>query len=227
MRYFFLLLFMICFSIWADTPHFAFVKVTPTETELSALPPTAHGIFTFESSGFEPGKKYTLYSQGLEQEKVKLFGCMGSENGSLMYCKGKTSIPLNSINQILNDFMPGESVQFLLISQDKKDEIKAKVIPNPLEVKDKNGRCLAMELLDDTCMNFLVTISQFTPDEDIQFFARSGKEVKVGKYKISKDGSLKVRFSSEAKEAKAGRGFLQIIAESGDKLSLNYDWGRA
>ena len=103
------------------------------------------GFYYLKAKGFPIDSQYSLFCLRLDGSQTLQGRFVANERGKLV---SKDDPTQGISNQLLmaSGFMNGESISFVLISEDKDSYISVNIIPNPIEATWSNGSRSQMKL---------------------------------------------------------------------------------
>ena len=139
-----------------------------------------------------------------------------------------------TISWIFGNFGYGESVVFIVEPRDKKNKPLKKsnlsaigaLVPEPLEVKDSEGRKIEISGKDGTGNSFIVRITGFKPNERIKVRSCSCNECFTLNQKTDMKGTCKFFYNPGVKGFTQGPFELTLTDTDMNQLKIQHYWGR-
>ena len=180
-------------------------------------------IYNLEASGFPKGKMYAIWWKRLGQQPVIISkGYYVNDTGEIVYEK---NLLLRDVKFQSYKNVPGEPVEFALISDDQTVSAYAKAIPFPIEAKEGSHR-LWVELASPGGEFFDIECEGFEPGEKVQTISKSEDEIIQNTDTISAKGTLSVIMLPAVIGKQSGTATFTVIGKSCN-LSVHYKWGPA
>lgn len=123
-------------------------------------------------------------------------------------------------------FLPGEKIKIIFNSLDDKFKYSTTYIPNPIQLKDQEGKVvLSAELTMSTPTMDCYEVSLFGIPDKEKLKIKSVSEDEVIEYPLIFSEKDKIRLVPGVNWKKGGLSQLTITRSSGDKLTINLPWG--
>ncbi|MBC7624863.1 MAG: hypothetical protein H7232_15930, partial [Aeromicrobium sp.] len=178
--------------------------------------------YGFVASGYPTDKIYFTWLRMLSGQTILLDTLRADASGVLVTERGA---PLAKQTFNLYGLYRGEAVDVALVSQDQSVRAFSRVVPFPLEARDK-GCTLVIEMATAGGRQFAVRGDGFQPKEEIVTTFRIDDQAKTQKQPASSTGSF-VDVVDTTQATRAGGTASYQAAGKRCKVSLSHEWGSA
>ena len=122
-------------------------------------------------------------------------------------------------------FLPGERIEIIIVSQDKKELYSQEFIPNEIRGKNEKGEVLFTAELKilNSLTSYIISLDGFEEDEEVMFKSMSGHE--VIEHPIVCNIKAAILYLPGVKTNKGGVGKLSLTRKNGEVISINLPWG--
>jgi len=190
-----------------------------SEAEIKTLypkgkPAEVQAVGKFVGENFVPGKRYKFVQIRLNDKVIELGKISVNDDGMLF--SERDNRRLGTVAFDFVNYINGEEARYVLIPEDDSEYVAAITVPNPIELKWKDGAKVSVICCSPTIGFFFVSGQGFTPGEKLSVISSDGKEEKPIKVTINENGrweeinmlifegsdvaKLKVKRESDSKE---------------------------
>jgi TonB family protein len=195
--------------------------------------------YKFTATGLPAGKDYTLFTWrfGQPQPAATAIGYSVDTFGKIVcashpfrgapdriidrWCR----VNLEDLVLVLTDYRQAATFRVALMSTDETVKTYARVIPFPIEARDKSCHIWVEQTSFDGTL-FMIWDEGFEPGEVIRATTTSEGETQSQDNKVSSDGRCALILSPAVKGKDSGTASYTAVGKS-CKVSLKFDWGRA
>jgi len=146
------------------------VPLDDSNIQTSLPTKSIQAITRFETQGFPLGK-YEFYAIRLDNSKVLIGKYYMDEQGEFQLIDTNQKAPLSEYLLYSFACIQGESIHFVLVSEDRAYAASDFIIPNPIETKWSDGALVSMIALGPSMECFLIQGSGFKSKENIEIIS--------------------------------------------------------
>ncbi len=189
--------------------------------------PKKHRSHHLIVQGLPPGTEYDLYSLYLDEyDKPAYFGSgYINEQGEAMLRAAKKDVKLADIYLKIGPTLPGEIFYYLLMTEDTKVFLVAKIVANPIEAFGINNRYVYMEIPLPTYEDFFIQGHNFQPNQTLFIKSQFDKDPVI--FQCFTDDKGHFCFHHEMDEKKIGKGQKEVLiyaTDMKDPMKLQFYW---
>lgn len=176
--------------------------------------------------GLCPGTRYNLFTANMLCEPVLNHSFIAGKDGELVSLVHGDSFS-RFIFTIGSNFMNGESINYLLVSEDRQTALTVTIIPNPIEFRWSDGAYYSLTLMDPAGQIFIRNGYGFKPNEKLYSESTSSHEVLKNHFQADAKGSIVGLLLPAVKNKTGGNATFTIKRESKDAElgQMSYYWG--
>lgn len=175
--------------------------------------------------GFPKGKNFQFCTVSMDLHVLHYFKCIANDLGELIIIKDHPK-PLSDVTMHLGSFMNGERVYYVIMSEDFKTHWSIILEPNPIQEFWDDGAKVSLEMLTPYANLFLVSGTNFCPDEELLITSTSKDEVISWTINVSSNGEWHMLYSPAVEGYIGGKVSYQVERKSMKKKRLlKFFWG--
>jgi len=223
-------------------PLFIFAFTTFLAAEIKQEPEIEFTRISYEALKKDPNKEFVHFLKGYEGHPVILMHLKNFPRDKkihlsaqrLLFSKEDCRLYEFVLEKSINDsmflytwcFLPGEYAKINFKSEDNEFKYSTTYIPNPIQLKNEEGRVLLsaeLSLSTPKMDVYNITLNEAKAKEKLMI--RSVSEDEVAEYPIEYMKGNAIRVVPGVCKKKGGISQFTVTRESGEKLSLNLPWG--
>lgn len=178
----------------------------------------------FETNGFNPGDRYTLYMIDMLFTRTCLDKLIVNEEGQLI--NPKSGQLLHDTPLVSANCMNGEQCFFVLEAEDKKSYLIASLTPDPIEYRWGDGAYMQASVVTADTSIFAVAGKGFQPNEPLKMISENCGENLVQNFEAYPDGCFSMILMPRVVNVEGGSAKFIIQRKQSDEIGiLKYLWG--
>ncbi|MBS0635791.1 MAG: hypothetical protein JSR37_10045 [Verrucomicrobia bacterium] len=181
--------------------------------------------YRFVARKFPPEASYLLSSQNLGAEKQPVVWYEVDDDGQLGRQIDAGTLMLDNEMILMFDYCKGEPVEYWLTSGDGDVRLKTTLVPYPIHTQATDGAALSLRRITRDASLVLLEGTDFNPDEEILVSTQSGSKRTFNVPFICRNGCLSIALEPGSPDKSGGIAYVDILRRTGERLSLEYDWG--
>jgi len=177
------------FNLEPTSPKLNLVELTDTEIKTmlpNGIAPDAQGVCKIVGEGFVPGKRYRLVQVRLDNKVIDLDWVTVDDSGQLFSERDNRNLDKSPFD--FANYLNGEEARYVLVSDEDQEYIAAITVPNPIEIKWKDGAKVSVVAAVPSMQIFFVIGTGFVPGEKMSVFSSDGLETQQYKVTIGDNG---------------------------------------
>jgi len=163
---------------------------------------------------------YTLKQVRLNGQTRDLGSFVILEEGKLR----QASDPKKLFALRFKGFLPGEPVDFFLLTADGKQAARLHLVPRPLTVSKKNGYTINAEICDYSGTHFLLTADGFEANEKLSLVSAINEYEFECNWHADACGRFQQTMTPNLEGENGGSAELRLYGTKG-KIGIRYPWG--
>lgn len=186
------------------------------------------GLYKFQICNLQmnPGDRYILLMKSCQGNITKIADAYVDNNCTLILsAQGSPQVPFEEFNTALGGCCPGESIDFVLATEDCQMGAAAHVVLDPLEAKFEDGATVTVELRSKHGELYVVYLKGFQPDEKLSFESQSLFEKLNNEIIVDNTGSHSFHVMPQVVGITDGKAAVIITRSNGKQVTINYPWG--
>ncbi|PJD94190.1 MAG: hypothetical protein CK425_12000 [Parachlamydia sp.] len=178
----------------------------------------------FETNGFNPGNRYTLYMVDMLFTRANLGDLIVNDEGQLV--NPKSGQLLYDTSLVSANCMNGEQCFFVLEAEDKKSCLIASFTPDPIEYGWGDGAYMQASVVTADTSIFAVAGKGFQPNEPLKMISENCGENLVHNFEAYPDGCFSMILMPRVVNVEGGSAKFIIQRKQSDEIGiLKYLWG--
>jgi len=195
-----------------------------TKAHLKAT--NVHGYFSLLAKNYPPGIEFILYHIDLTRNITPTKGFCTTGDGSLVTQLDDQLINIENNYLFFSNYLPGEPVDFVLASKDMRFFAATRIVPNPIQTEDKNGRSLSVELSDSDKRQFLIRGKGLEPFTTYMVIAQFENEKFAFAVASDENGDILQPSGPTVPWVTGGDGTVELRGEAlQNALCVHFRWG--
>ncbi|ADI39142.1 hypothetical protein [Waddlia chondrophila] len=197
------------------------------ETVLKHLKATnIHGYYSLSARNLPPEGIFTLYHINFEGKMLQDKKFFVNGNGILVTKLDDQFIEINNNLLFFSNYLPGEPVNFALVSEDQKLIATTKIVPNPIEKVDNHKHRISLEIASPDKRTYVIHCSGLRPFGTYLASISFENERFAYPFEANSKGEAFLRTGPSAPWITEGEGTLELRGDQiTNPLFLEFFWG--
>lgn len=185
-----------------------------------------HGYFSLSVKNLPPQGNFTLYHVTFDGRMLPDKSFFVNGNGILVTKLDDQFIDIENNFLFFSNYLPGEPINFALVSDDQKLVATSKIIPNPIEKVDNDNHRVSLEIASANKKSFIVHCSGLQPFGVYMLATSFENERFAYPFEANDRGEAFIRTGPNAPWITTGEGTLNLRGDGISKpLHLEFIWG--
>ena len=197
------------------------------ETVLKHLKATnIHGYFSMSVKNLPPEGRFTLFHVNFEGKMLPDKHFFVNGNGVLVAKLDDQFIEIDNNLLFFSNYLPGEPINFALVSEDQKIIATTKIVPNPIEKVDEANHRISLEIASADKRSYIVHSSGLRPFGAYMLSVSFENERFAYPFEANSRGEAFVRTGPNAPWITTGEGTLELRGDDITRpLYTKFNWG--
>ena len=208
----------------AEIAHYLEMDEINVIEHLKAM--NTHGYYSLVAKNFPPGKEFVLYHMdyvgNIHSSKIFFVGA----DGKLVTPMDETSVEISNNFLVFANYIPGEPVDFALISKDNEFCVASRIVPNPIEMVNNEGQRVSVEIASPDRKFYRVFCTGLEPFGVYMLTSSFENEKLAYNLEANENGELSQIIGPTIPWIKSGGAFVELRGERISRpLYLKFIWG--
>jgi len=195
-----------------------------TKAHLKAT--NVHGYFSLIAKNYPPGAEFILYQVDMSRSvrPTKTFFVDGK--GMLVAQLDDIYIDLENNFLFFSNYLPGEPVDFVLGSKDRRYFASTRIVPNPIVAEDDSNHKVTLQIDHPDKRHYLVHCTGFQPFETYMLITVFENEKFVHTLEANENGEIFKSTGPTVPWVTGGDGSIELRGKELNKpLAVKFKWG--
>jgi len=185
-----------------------------------------HGYFSLSVRNLPPEGVFTLYHVNFEGKMLPDKKFFVNGNGILVTKLDDQFIEIDNNLLFFSSYLPGEPINFALVSDDQKLVATTKIIPNPIEKIDNDKHRVSLEIATANKRGYMVHCSGLRPFGTYLLATSFENERFAYPFEANSRGEAFIRTGPNTPWITGGKGTLELRGDGiSSPLFLEFNWG--
>lgn len=185
-----------------------------------------HGYFSLQAKNYPPGAEFVLYQVDMSRNVhvVKTYYVNG--NGNLVTPLDDLFIEIQNNYLFFSNYLPGEPVDFVLGSKDGQYYAATRIVPNPIEASDDQGRGISLQVDHPNRRHYMAYCTGLEPGKPYMLITVFENEKLMHAVEADLKGEAFQATGPTVPWITGGDGSIELRGEGiNPPLSVNFKWG--
>lgn len=201
------------------------LEMNEETTKLHLRSTNIHGYFSLKTNKFPPGLEFSLYQVNMARKVHLAKTFYSNEAGGLVTPIDDFTVNFENNFLFFASYLPGEPVDFVLLSRDGKYYAATRIVPNPIEATD-NRRRISLSIDDPKRRSYIVHGTGFTPSEPYLLITTFEGEQLAFDLQADSKGEIFQKTGPSLPWITGGEGSLELRGgDLNEPLFVEFKWG--
>ncbi|HEY4832489.1 MAG TPA: hypothetical protein VIH61_08035 [Waddliaceae bacterium] len=185
-----------------------------------------HGYYGLIAKNFPPGREFVLYHMDYTGNVHASKTFFVSADGNLVTPMDETTVELSNNFLVFANYIPGEPVDFVLVSKDGEFSIALCIVPNPIEAVNNQGQKVSVQIASPDRKLYRVHCEGLEPFGIYMLTSSFENENLAFTLEANENGKLSQLIGPTIPWIKSGEAYVELRGERiARPIYLKFIWG--
>lgn len=185
-----------------------------------------HGYYSLEASQYPPKVEFDLYQINIDGEVHNAKTFFVNDSGDVVSPMDDFFIPISNNFLFFSNYLPGEPVDFVLASKDRRYFAHTRIVPNPVTAADGSKHTLSVEIDRPDKKHFVVVCSGLKPRQSYTLITRFESEQLLHTVNSNNLGEVRFTVGPTLPWLTGGIASVEVHGPDIEKpLQVEFSWG--
>ncbi|MGA8165575.1 MAG: hypothetical protein WB791_11265 [Waddliaceae bacterium] len=184
-----------------------------------------HGYYHLIAKNYPPDTEFTLYQVNMDEEITPIKYYTSTGTGDLFTRLDDTFVKIANNFLFFCNYLPGEPIDFVLASKNRRYHAATRIVPNPIEITDYKNHRISLEIASKGKREYLVHCYGLTSHGSYLLTTRFENERLAHTVEANEWGEIHQTAGPTIPWIASGNGFIELRGDNIDRsITLDFSW---